>query len=274
MPKIGAHVSIAGGIWKAVVRIASIGGNTVQIFTGSPRSWQRPEINIEDEIKFKKLCREKEVSPVFIHAKYLISLGNEDKKIQQQSIRSLVDDLEIARRIEAKGVIFHPQGKDFGLLVKNIKKILDESSVETCLIVENTAQNDLAWTGKIFDKVTSEKLRFCFDTAHAFEAGYNLKTRDGFDKTIEEFDREIGLGKLIVVHANDSKTGLASGNDKHENIGDGEMGLRSFAFLLNDKRTRDLPFILETPGFKNKDGVSDKSNIERLKSLIKRTSLD
>ncbi len=270
MPKVGAHVSISGGIWKAVSRITSMGGDTIQIFTGSPRSWQRPEISAEDEIKFKKMCAEKGVSPVFIHAKYLISLGNKDKKIQHQSVRSLIDDLKIAKRIGAYGVIFHPQGEEFSLLVKNIKEVLVGSAPGTYLIVENTAQSRLSWLGRIFEKTDSDELRFCLDTAHIYEAGYDLRRKDMFNKMMDELEREVGMEKTVLIHANDSKTLLDSGNDKHQNIGEGELGLKPFTFLLNDKRTRDLPFILETPGFKSQEGVSDKDNIEVLKSLVKR----
>ncbi len=268
MFKVGAHVSISGGIWKAVPRIVSMGGNTVQIFTGSPRSWQRPEISTEDEAKFKKLSAEKGVSPVFIHAKYLISLGNKGKKIQRLSIRSLVDDLKVAQRIGAYGVIFHPQGEDFSLLVENIKEVLSKSVSEARLIIENTAHSQLHWVGRIFQQIGSDRLKFCLDTAHIYEAGYDLREKNIFESTMEELQKEIGMEKTKVIHANDSKTSLQSRNDKHQNIGEGELGLKPFAFLLNDKRTKDLPFILETPGFKDQAGGSDKNNIERLKSLV------
>jgi len=269
--RIGAHVSISGGIWRAVERIVSIGGNTLQIFSGSPRSWTRPSIVSRDKKKFRKLCVEKDVSPVFVHAKYLISLGNKKTRVQKSSIRSLIDDLGLCKEIGGFGVIFHPNGEDKDLLIENIKTVLAKTPSGVFLIVENTAWSSLESLSWIFKKVNSSNLKLCLDTAHAFEAGYNIKKKQAFDLFIQELENRIGLNKLAVIHANDSKTVLGSHHDKHQDIGERELGFEPFRFLLKEDRICDLPFILETPGFKNKGEISDSENINRLKRLVKNT---
>ncbi len=264
--KVGAHVSISGGIWKAPQRVASLCGNTLQIFSTSPRSWRRPKVSTEDREKFKKLCKESGVSPVFVHAKYLISLGNKKKSVRDKSITSLLDDLETAQGINACGVIFHPSGEDFELLIRGIKKVLENIPPEVSLIVENTAQAKIEWMAQIFRRIDSSNLKFCLDTAHLYEAGYDLGRKEVFKKLLGEIENKIGLEKLVVIHANDSKTKLASRNDKHENIGKGAMGEKVFKYFLKDERTRHLPFILETPAFKEKE-ESQKEEIKTFKRL-------
>lgn len=146
--KLGAHLSIVGGISKAVEAAREIGANTLQIFSGSPRGWQTKEIEKLEIKKFRELAKKHKVSPIFIHAKYLINLSSEDKKIAQKSINSLVFDLHLTARIGAKGVIFHPHPKNFNLLTENIKQILSKSPSTTFLILENSAQMKLKSIGK------------------------------------------------------------------------------------------------------------------------------
>lgn len=262
--KVGAHVSIAGGIFKAPKRVRDIRGNSLQIFSSSPRTWKGPDVNEEDVKKFKRECKKNEVIKVFIHAKYLISLGSKNKRIEENSIRSLKEDLELAERIEAEGVVFHPRGEVFNKLAGNTKKILDHTSSN--LIIENTAQKRIEEVAKIFKEVKSGRLKFCLDTAHTFEAGHDLSSEEKVEELLEIVEKEIGENKLIIIHSNDSKTKLGSKNDKHANIGRGRMGENPFFWLLHHPKTKDLPFILEVPALKNgREGSA--VNIKLLREL-------
>lgn len=245
MLKIGAHVSIAGGIDKAPARAREMGGNSLQIFSSSPQRWKGPDRDDEIE-RFKEEVKKNDIEEVFIHAKYLISLGNKKKSIRGKSIRSLKQDLILADKIGARGVIFHPRG-EFERMMDSIKEVV-ESSPST-LIVENTAQSDIEETAKIFQGVD---LGFCLDTAHAFEAGHDISTPDGVELLISQVDKGIGLENLLVVHINDSLTKMGSHHDRHADIGQGEIGQDSFRTLM--KKLKNLPFILEVPGLKEGRG--------------------
>lgn len=260
MAKIGAHLSIRGGLEKALGRAEEMGAGSLQIFSGSPRTWKNSTRSKEEISKFvekRKLLQ----TLVFIHAKYLINLGSSEKRIADNSFNSLRHDLNLAEKIEAEGVVFHPRG-EINPLVKNIKKLLKESNSN--LIIENTAQSELSFIQSILKKVSSPRLKFCLDTAHAFEAGYNLNTPKGRGALFSDI-KKAGARKLSVVHVNDSKTKTGSKNDKHENIGKGEIGKESFFLFLNHPFTCRLPFILETPGFDQKG--PDVKNVNILKGL-------
>ncbi len=253
-------MSIRGGLWKALDRAEEMGASSLQIFSGSPRTWKnsfRSDKEISKFVEKRKLLQ----IPVFIHAKYLINLGSSEKRIADNSFNSLRHDLILAEKIGAEGVVFHPRGK-INPLVKNIKKLLNESS--STLIVENTAQSRLSFVHSILKKVSSSRLKFCLDTAHAFEAGYSLNTPKGRKALFSDI-KKAGVEKLSVVHVNDSKTKAGSKNDKHENIGKGKIGKESFFLFLNHPFTSCLPFILETPGFDQKG--PDEKNINILKDF-------
>ena len=265
--KVGAHMSIAGGISKAPSRLKKIGGSILQIFSSSPRTWKGPDVSDEEVRLFKEECEKHGVDQTFIHAKYLVSLGNTNTEILDKSINSLREDLELSKRIGAEGVIFHPRGESFNLMISSMLKILDETS--TNLIVEGTAQSDISETGRIFSKIKSDRLLFCLDTAHAFEAGHDFSTSKKLDDLLDLISSEIGLERLVVVHANDSRTKLGSKHDQHADIGEGEVGIGSFSLLVNHPKTKNLPFILEVPALKDGEEPS-KENVNRLKLLQKR----
>lgn len=248
--KIGAHVSIAGGIFKAPQRVRDIGGNVLQIFSSSPRTWQGPDRDDEIE-RFKQAMEDNETEQVFIHAKHLISLGNEKDEIRQKSINSLKEDLLLSQKIGAEGVIFHPRGEE-DLIIDSLSKVLEDSL--SSLIVENTAQSNIGSISRLFKNLP---LELCLDTAHAFEAGHNLSNKEGLDDLIEQIEREIGLERLVVVHTNDSLTKMGSRHDRHANIGEGEIGEKMFKYLVNHPKLKNLPFILEVPALKGGGGAED-----------------
>lgn len=263
--KLGAHLSIAGGIYKAVEEARKIEANTLQIFSGSPRGWGKPKI--EKIQKFRSLTKKYKISPIFIHAKYLVNLASNNQTTVKKSIDSLTNDLKIVAQIGAKGVIFHPRRQNFNLLIKSISQVLVQSPKPTCLILENSAQMKLEDLGRIIKAVNNPRLKFCFDLAHAYQAGYNLTNLRGLQAVFEIIKKEIGFKRWVAIHANDSKTACGSKNDRHEDIARGKLGPMPFFVFLNHPVSSKLPFIIETPGFKEKGLAGDKKNLAMLKKL-------
>jgi deoxyribonuclease-4 len=301
---IGAHVSIAGSLDLAIDRAAAIGASCVQIFGSAPQQWQSVVYPLEQIGEFNRKREEAGIAPVFLHSIYLINLASENHFILGNSIASLVQYLKLGKLIGAEGVIFHTgshRGRGFesvaGQVAEALSQILSQTEGMGKLIIENSAGaggiigSKFAEIGFLVKAVNSPRLAVCLDTAHAFESGYNLsgaiiarsgeagpsdlRTKSGLTRTLEEFDKEIGLEKLVVIHANDSKTPLGSNRDRHENIGEGEIGLAGFREIVNHPALKDLPFVIETPGFPAKGGSAsgggqhgpDRKNIETLRAL-------
>ena len=283
--KIGAHLSIAGGYYKALERIVAIDGNCLQIFSSSPRGWRYATITNESKQIFKDTKIRLKINEVFFHASYLVNLADEGK-IGEKSKESLIAELTVASQLGIIGSIVHlgsfKSGRDvishvskladqkYKTLIDNIKEILINTPQDSFLIIENAGNRKIGQNideiASIITDVNNERLKVCLDTCHLFSAGYNLSTKETMDTFFDEFEGKIGLRKLIVFHLNDSKDPFNSGRDRHENIGQGTLSLKPFKLLLNDERTHHLPFIIETPGF-NKKGP-DKENIDIIKSLV------
>lgn len=280
IPDIGGHVSTAGGISFAIVNGENIGATTIQIFGSSPQMWftKFPD---ESEIRKFKAAREKSViRSVYLHASYLINLASVSDDIYRKSIKNMSEHLKIAELMGANGLIFH-LGSSKGLnkdtaLDKEVvamKEILKNVLGKSELIMENSAGggdkigSDIQEIKFLFDKVNSPRVKACFDTAHAFEAGIIKEyTKEKVEKLLDEWNSAIGIENLVALHINDSKTSFGSHHDKHENIGDGYIGLDGFRALACDKRLSDKAWILEVPGF---DGMGpDKKNIGIVKSLF------
>ena len=274
MLNIGAHVSIAGSLDLAIDRAVDIGASCIQLFGSAPQQWQSVIYPLEQIGEFNRKREEARIAPVFLHAIYLINLASENHFILGSSIASLVQYLKLGKLIGAEGVIFHVgshRGKGFksaaGQVAEAISQILAQTEGSGKLIIENSAGaggiigSNFAEIGFLVKAVSSPRLAVCLDTAHAFESGYDLRTKSGLDKMLKEFDKQIGLEKLVAIHANDSKTPLGSNRDRHENIGEGYIGLKGFRLLTHDSRLASLPFIIETPP------GSDKDDMETLRSL-------
>jgi len=273
-PKIGAHVSVAGGLYKAIENAKAIGAETMQIFGASPRKWQVQPPKDEDVEKYKRLLAESGIGPVYLHAPYLVNLASADKELWDKSVKNLSEHLAIAELIGADGLIFHiGSGKEASRneAIKNVsegmKEVLSKVSGKTQLIVENSAGggqkigSSAVEIKLILEKVDSDRAKVCFDTAHAYEAGMiSDYTPENIKKLFNEWDREIGMGNIVVFHINDSKTPFNSNNDKHENIGDGHIGIKGFMNLAKESRLRDKSWILEVPGFQGNG--PDKKNID------------
>lgn len=275
--KIGAHVSTAGGLQNAIDRAQDIGAETIQIFASSPRTWAFKPIAEEQVIGFRQKSEESNVSPTFLHAAYLVNVGG-NLDIVKKSVDSLASHMNAAAQIGAVGVIFHGgshKGVGFdavlGQSVDALREVLARSPDEALLIVENCAGMgfqigaSFGEIARLVDAIDDPRVKVCLDTQHCYAAGYNLSDAEHINAVVEEFDREIGLSKLVAVHANDSKVDLDSGVDRHENIGEGHIGREGFGVIMGHPAFRDIPFILEVPGFA-KEGP-DKENVDILKGL-------
>jgi len=286
--KIGAHVSAAGGLAKAIENAKKIGAECIQIFGASPRQWQAKLPSDSEVEKFKKARKESGVGPVFLHAAYLVNLASPDSFIRKSSVENLGKHLLIAEKIGAEGLVFHvgshlrqgfggQAGKEalraeaVSFIVSGIKEVLKKTPGKSWLILENDAGGGgkvggIKEIGEILKKVKSPRVKVCYDTAHGLEAGvvseYTLQTVKGL---FDEWEKEVGMENIAVLHINDSKTVSGSHHDRHENIGEGVIGISGFKALMAEKRIEDLPWILEVPGFKGEG--PDKENIDILKGM-------
>ncbi len=276
--RIGAHVSTAGGVDKAIDRALEMGAEAVQIFASAPQSWRRREFSVEEVEAFRARAQAEGIGPNYIHGPYLVNLASPDPTLVAKSVEALVTDMELCHRLGMKGVIFHlGSHKKVGLeqvfprLIESLLQVLERTPADTWLVLENSAGmgdavgSRFAELGRIVRAAGHERIRVCLDTQHMFAAGYDVRTREGLEAAMEEFDREVGLERLVAVHANDSKCPLAGGVDRHENIGQGYIGNEGFLNILSHPAFRDLPFLLEVPG---SDGSGpDRPNVEALKAL-------
>ncbi|MCY3542625.1 MAG: deoxyribonuclease IV [Chloroflexi bacterium] len=274
---LGAHVSAAGGVDRAVGRATAIGAEAIQLFASSPRGWKFKPIPDEKAESYREQAAAEGIRSTFLHGSYLVNIGGKPELVEK-SIDSLINHMNAAAQIGARGVIFHSgshKGVGFDAIFEQaigvLYTVLDNTDYDVQLIIENCAGLN-AQIGASFDEigrmikaVDSPRLTVCLDTEHAFAAGYNLAEPDGIEKTMEEFDTEIGLERLVVVHANDSKVELGSGIDRHENIGEGFIGIEGFEAIMAHPAFADVPFLLEVPG-ENRKGP-DRPNLDRLKDI-------
>jgi len=281
MPKIGAHVSVAGGLYKAIENAKKIGAETIQIFGSSPRQWSVKMPDNKEVLLFKEKLKNSNIGPLFIHAPYLVNIATPDDEIRKKSINNLIGQMKIAELISADGVIFHI-GTKKDLSEKEalekcsdaIKIILKKVPGKSKLIIENNAGegNKVGTTpreiGKIIKQVNSSRMGACIDTAHSLGAGIIKDyTREKIKIFFDDWEKNIGEEKISALHINDSKAPADSHRDRHENIGLGYIGLKGFKNLAKEKRANKLPWIIEVPGFDKKG--PDRKNIKLLKSLFK-----
>lgn len=289
--KIGAHVSVAGGLHKAVERGSAIGAKVLQIFVSGPQSYRVTEYSNEQIEEFKKLYQDGRFSGLFLHAIYLINLASPDPRLLDLSKASIIHYMKMGEKLRAEGVIVHvgshrshPQG---GRLqrseshdspgVKNaIEEILSNTPKSQKFIIENCAGGkigkDLDELELLYKQINNERIAFCIDTQHLFASGVDVADDKTFGEWLSEFDKRIGIDKLACVHANDSKTELGSNHDRHENIGMGKIGKIGFTNILSQQLLHDKPFILEVPGVDGKG--PDRENIERFKMVVQKLDFD
>jgi len=282
--RLGAHVSAAGRVDLAIDRAVAIEAEAVQIFVSPPQGWAFKSLDEKHAADFKTKALEHDVGPNVLHAIYLVGLGSEKPDQLRKSVQSLVSYMNAAHDLGMLGVIFHlgshgGAGFDavFRQVVESMNRVLDNSPDDTLLIVENSAGmgnhigSKFQELGALFKEVASSRVKVCLDTQHSFAAGYNLATPEGVASTLQEFDREIGLGQLAAVHCNDSKRELGGGVDRHENIGEGYMGLAAFEAILAHPAFRHVPFYLEVPGFEGHG--PDKQNMDIIKGVRQKLAI-
>lgn len=280
---LGAHMSIAGGFEKALERGESIGCTAIQIFTKSNRQWAAKPITTEQAETFKKAAKNSSVLFTMAHASYLINLGSADHATAKKSAQALIEELERCAQLGIKYLTFHPGSGKSANRQQTLEQISDllnhvfeNSPTHTTLLLENMAgQGSVVCSTfeeiALIRKKSAHKARLlvCFDTCHAFAAGYDFTSEKGYKDMWHSFDALIGLEHLKAIHTNDSKKGLGQHVDRHEHIGKGKIGLEAFTLLLNDPNFFDVPKILETP---KDDGVAglkeDLHNMDTLKDLI------
>lgn len=281
MVKIGAHVSRVGGLQKSIENALKIGANCMQIFGSSPRQWRVRFPSPREIAGYKDALKKSAIEPVFLHAPYLVNLASPDNVIWLKSVRALTGHLKIAEAIGAQGLIFHPgSGKGevsheraLERAVRAMREVLKRVPGKSQLIIENTAGGGQKIGGSVeelahlLNRVRSKRVKVCFDTAHAFEAGLIKEfIPSSIKRVFDEWARGVGLENTVALHVNDSKTRFNSHHDRHENIGQGYIGLKGFKHLAREQRIRDKPWIIETPGFDRKG--PDKKNLDRLKACF------
>ncbi len=275
MGRIGAHVSCSDGLTSAVKKALEIGAECLQIFVGAPQNWASPKIPDDEVATFRAAMDAASLHPLFVHAPYLINLASLRPEVRGASRRALVEQLAWADRIGALGVVVHVgSGGDDAMekAISGLREVLSRHAGAAWLILENDAGSGhrigrrFAEIGELIRETgRDERARVCLDTAHSLAAGYELRTPEGLAATVDEVEREVGLSRLALVHANDSKVDLGRNVDRHDNIGRGTIGLEAFRRILTYPRLRDFPFVLEVPGY---DGEGpDAPNVEALKSL-------
>lgn len=284
MREIGGHVSAAGGVELAIERAVAIGGNAVQIFSGSPRVWARPDIAKFDKEKISSKRKELGVKSIFTHSLYLVNLASDNPELVRKSMDALAFDLRFDAHLNGNGVVVHVgshKGNGWETVrdqvLKQIKQLVDEAPAGCHFLIENAAsQNgkiggtleEVCW---LIDELKSEKVGWCFDTCHAHAAGYGLGKSQpdttGQERTAAEEIEKLGLwSSLRCIHVNDSRDLFASGRDRHDNLGTGLIPPTDMEYFLNLPQVEKIPLILEVPGIEGNG--PDLENVQRLKNLV------
>jgi deoxyribonuclease IV len=278
---LGAHMSIGGGVHRAIERSRSIDCTAMQIFVKNNMQWFARPLLQEEISAFLDHAQRQELQVAFAHANYLINLAATNPQFLANSIRALSEELVRADQLELPFLVMHPgahlgAGEAAGLakIIESIDQVFAGlPKIKTRIALETTAGQG-SCLGDRFEHLAAiianvrepERLCVCLDTAHVFEAGYDLSSEAAVRKTFREFDRVVGLDRLAAIHLNDSKTERGSRVDRHEHIGKGKIGLDAFRFIMRDRRFRNIPKVLETP--KGKDLAEDVENMKTLRGLM------
>jgi deoxyribonuclease-4 len=277
---IGAHVSTAGGLDKAIERGSELGCESIQIFNQSPRMWRPTKYSEEDFARFREAMDDSPIEAVVIHAVYLINCASKDKELRKKSLASLTHALRTGDGIGSAGVVLHPgaqKGEPLGPSIKRAAKVIAaalKDSDRCPLLLEQTAGHK-GLLGRDFDQTAElielagggKRLGLCLDSCHLFVQGYDITDEGHLGAVLDEADDKVGLDRLRCVHVNDAAAPLGSCRDRHANVGQGEMGKRGLAAFLSEPRFEGLPATLETPG-PNKKGP-DKKEIQAARRLRK-----
>lgn len=279
--RVGVHCSVRKGFVAALEEAAGLGCDTLQIFTESPSEWKSRTFSEEDFAQFRSARARLSIDPVVVHSPYLPNLCTSDPAIYERSVRGLIDDLERTENLGGDYLVIHPGAfspnstleAGIATLIRAIDAAFAAVPGRCRLLIENvtgggrrvgSTARELA---RILNGVKeSKRMGLCFDTCHAYGAGYDLSTEEGVRSTLEEFAAEIGLDRIAVFHVNDSAGTLACRRDLHQNLGEGYVGLAGLKTLFQNPAFRSCAFILETP--KKPIPLSDEKNLTILRSLL------
>lgn len=259
---VGAHVSASGGVFNAVQNALDIGAKAFALFTKNQRQWAAKPLDDETVEKFKNALSASGILPRHIlpHDSYLINLGHPEDEAREKSMDAFLDEAQRCELLGLEKLNFHP-GSHLGKIsedecLQRIADAINKTIAQTKsvkMVIENTAGqgSNLGWRfehlAQIIDKVEDKsRVGVCIDTCHMFSAGYDIRTREAYDKSWSEFDKIVGFNYLMGMHINDSKAKFGSHVDRHHSLGKGEIGLDAFRFIMNDERMDDIPLILET----------------------------
>jgi len=262
VPRLGAHLSIAGGLPRAVDRAEASGCQALQIFTKSAGQWRARELPPEEIALFRRRVRQTKIGPVVAHTSYLINLAAADAGLRRKSIDALGDELDRAESLGLHGLVMHPGSFTSGTEQGGLKLIADalagllasRPAARTRILLEHTAGQGtnlghrFEHLAEIIDRLGgSARVGVCLDTCHLLAAGYDICSPEGYHATFTQFGKIVGFPRLEAFHLNDSRKPCASRVDRHEHIGKGCIGLAPFRRLVNDPRFAALPMLLETP---------------------------
>jgi deoxyribonuclease IV len=281
MPRLGAHMSIEAGLHLAVERGSSIGCEAIQVFTRNASRWKAKKRTPEELDLYRQALARTGIHPVVAHAIYLINLASPEDTVRAMSNDAFREELGRCHEAGIPYLVIHPgshkgSGLELGItrIAQGVREAYAEHPEYTVItLLENTAgQGDTI--GRTLEELAQlaaqigepSRIGYCFDTAHALASGYELRTREGYEQTLARFDQVLGLDKLYCFHLNDSKYNLGEERDRHQQIGQGYLGIEAFRMLLNDPRFAALPMLLETP--KSEDMHEDVENLALLRSLM------
>jgi deoxyribonuclease-4 len=279
MGLLGVHVSIAGGVENAPARGRELGCDAIQIFSKNQRRWKSDPLSDDAAMEFRRSVDDCKIKKVVVHDSYLINLAHPDPDASEKSMDAFSDEMKRADMLGVAYLVFHPGTHLKTTEAEGVRRIAESLNVvqrnlpesHVMLLLETTAGqgNHLGYRFEQLAEIISlteqkEKVGVCYDTAHSFAAGYDLRTEKTYEETFTEFDGIVGLNKLKVFHLNDSKGDVGSRIDRHDNIGKGFLGMEPFRFLVNDSRFQKHPMILETPG----GDKHYKENLNLLRSLM------
>jgi deoxyribonuclease-4 len=279
---LGAHMSIAGGLDRAPLRGEQVGCDTIQVFTKSSRQWRAKPLSDREVEAFQANLKATGIGPVVAHDCYLVNLAAPRTSLWKKSVGAFRVELERAERLGIPFLVTHPGSHAGAGEAEGIARVAEALNVlhaalpgyRVQVLLETTAGQGSS-LGSSFEQLAAilaqvgqaDRIGICLDTCHVFAAGYDIRTPEGYWKTMQGFDSCLGLTRLKAVHLNDSRQGLGSRVDRHEHIGEGRLGLAAFRLLLNDVSLRGIPMILETP--KGEDLVTaDRQNLARLRRLL------